>query len=106
MPQLTQADDFKLSDFERKIAQSYASLEEAEESCRLAWERLDRQRRNFAKTVGLGRKRQVIVRISKKEAVQIKNQFRGVDKAGKPLDKIFTPAFCRRLDISKIKLPA
>ena len=103
---LTQSDDFSLTEFERKIAARFLLLEQAEENCRLLWERLDRQRRNFARLAGLGRKRQVVVRISETEGVQIKNQFRQVDKKNKPVDKVFTPAFCRKWDIAKIKLPA
>lgn len=94
----SQADDFKLTDFEKSIAKKFADLEAEEDGVRLLWERLDRRRKKFAQAVGLGRKRQVIVRISETHCVKVVNQFRGAHK-------VFTPAFCRKLDISKIKLP-
>ena len=89
-------DDFKLTDHERAVAAKFAALEAEEEDCRLRWERLDRKRKKLAQAAGLGRKKQVLVRISETHDLKIVNQFRGVDK-------VFTPAFCRRLDIGKVK---
>lgn len=89
-------DAIQLSPLERNVAQAYALLVKDEEECRVKWERLDRKRKRLAKLAGLGRKKQVLVRISETHAVKIVNQFRGADK-------VFTPAFCRKLDISKVK---
>ena len=98
MPPVAQIEDFKLTDFEKDIAKKWGELASEEDRVRLLWERLDRRRKKFAKAAGLGRKRQIVVRISETHCVKVVNQFRGSDR-------VFTPAFARRLDISKIKLP-
>lgn len=96
---MAEKDDFKLSDHERSIAQKFARLEAEEEFCKLLWKRLHRHKRNFARAAGLGRKKQVCVRISETHQVKIVNQYQGVDE-------VFAGGFARKFDISKIKLPA
>ena len=90
------SEKFSLTAQEKIVAAKFFALEQDEDHCRLLWERLDRARKQLAKTAGLGRKRQLLVRISETHDLKIVNQFRGVDK-------VFTPAFCRRLEISKVK---
>lgn len=80
------------------IAKQYQRYLEVEAQAQKLWEKKDRELRKLARLAGLGRKARITVPISENRGIRITNQFRTKE------DKLFTPAFCRRLQLKEIPL--
>lgn len=83
---------------DKAVANQYQRYLEADAAASKLWDRKDKELKKLARIAKLGRKRQITVAISENRGIRITNQFKTKD------DKLFTPAFCRRLQVKEVPL--
>jgi hypothetical protein len=77
------------------VARQYQKWQEADAQAHELWKRVDREMAKLVRVAKVGRKSSITIPISESKAVEIVNQFRGVEK-------VFAPAFARKWRVKEV----
>jgi hypothetical protein len=80
------------------VVKQYQRWLEADAQAHALWKKVDREMAKLVRVAKIGRKGSITVPISESRAIEIVNQFRGVEK-------VFAPAFARKYKVRELDTP-